>query len=447
VNGNGVDSVDGDGGGGRSDEVADEARRVLGPAAGAAGALAVEPLAHHVVASATTGLWRVRLRTGGAAAGEGAASRIVKVLAPGRDSGHEHWRSGEAEDHWYYWRREALAYGSGLLADLPGGLSAPTCHLAAERADGSIALWLDDLASGGGAPATAWPPERYGLAARHLGEMQGAYVAGGDRGRPLPTDRWLSRGWLRTYVGRRDRDRGLLHDDRLWRDPAVAAWFPRPPVDELVALRADQSRFLEVLDRLPRTLAHLDLHPANLFDAPPAAGVAAPAAEPATVAVDWAFVGIGAVGEDPGNLVPDAVLDFHVPPDRLDDLHAAVVAGYHAGLRAAGWDVGADVVRLAMAASAAAKYAWIAPAVLRSVADGRPELNRRPRDEALASWAPVVRYLLDRADEARTLADRVRRPRGPGGPGPAGARGPARPAPPAATGRGRTPGGSTPRRR
>ena len=33
-----------------------------------------------------------------------------------------------------------------------------------------------------------------------------------------------------------------------------------------------------------------------------------------TVAVDWSFVGIGAIGEDAGNLVADAVLDFHVDP-------------------------------------------------------------------------------------------------------------------------------------
>ena len=61
----------------------------------------------------------------------------------------------------------------GLLESLTGGLRAPDCPLIAPRADGSVALWLEDLRS---QPATAWPVERYGVAARHLGQMQGAFA-------------------------------------------------------------------------------------------------------------------------------------------------------------------------------------------------------------------------------------------------------------------------------
>jgi hypothetical protein len=120
-----------------------------------------------------------------------------------------------------------------------------------------------------------------------------------------------------------------------------------------------------------------------------------------TVVIDWAFVGVGALGEDPGNLVPDAVLDFHVPPDRLDELHDLVAAGYHAGLRAAGWDGSRDEVRLAMAAAMAAKFAWLAPFVLRAAAEGRDRLNGRPFAEALTAWAPTIHFLLAQAATAR----------------------------------------------
>lgn len=350
-----------------------EIREVFG-ASGTDG-LGVEELRHSVVASATGGLWRVRC---------GHRSAVVKVLAHS-DHGHPNWRSGLSEDHWYYWRREAAAYESGLLGSFVGGLRAPECYLVAERHDGSVALWLEDLQ---GAPGSAWPRERYRLAAHQLGHAQGQFITN----RPVPTHSWLSRRWLRAYLRQRDRDMALLEDMSIWRHPLVATWFPEPPVGELVAMRHGQEQFLGALDAMPPTLSHLDLHPANLFDT-----------DGDTTVVDWAFVGIGAVGEDAGNLVPDSVLDFHVPPERLDDLYDDVAHGYHAGLRAAGWDAPLDQVRLAMAATMAAKYAWIAPAILRTASDGWEQLNHRPIVDALTAWAPTVHFLLARAHEARDL--------------------------------------------
>ncbi|HEX8802728.1 MAG TPA: hypothetical protein VF743_01005 [Acidimicrobiales bacterium] len=371
----GAGARDGVAGGAGADVPVDEVRVVFGAAADR-GWTAV-PLAHEAVASATTGLWRVRC---------GGRSAVLKLLAL-RPGGHERWRAGAAVDHWYHWRREAEAYRSGLLDSLGGGLRAPACHLVADRPDGSVALWLEDVA---GAPAPTWPLDRYRTAARHLGAAQGAFAAG----RPLPDDPWLSRGWLRAYLRQRDHDLALLGDAAAWRHPEVARWLPGVDPAEVAAVRADQGRFLDALEAVPRTVAHLDLHPANLF----ADGAGA------TVTVDWAFVGIAALGEDAGNLVPDAVLDFHVPAASLGDLHEAVAAGYTDGLRAAGWDGPPALVRLAMAAVVAAKYGWIAGSLLRVVTEDRPQLNRRPTGDALAWWAPTVGYVVERAAEARRLA-------------------------------------------
>jgi hypothetical protein len=47
----------------------------------------------------------------------------------------------------------------------------------------------------------------------------------------------------------------------------------------------------------------------------------------------------------------------------------------------------------------AAKYGWIAPGMLRALADDRPLLNRRPVGEAVAAWAPTVAFILRRAAE------------------------------------------------
>jgi hypothetical protein len=333
--------------------------------------VSVEQL-YEPVASASRGIWRVRVAD---------RSAVLKLVAHS-DGGSVNWRSGADPSHWYYWQREVLAYDSGLLASLPGGLHAPRCYAATARADGSVALWLEDLGRASGA---AWPLDRYGVAASHLGETQGSYLVS----RPLPTDAWLSRGWLRSYLAQRERDFALLEEP-------VAAAFPSATIAAAIALRDDRVQLLDVLDQMPRTLCHMDLHPANLFEG-----------EDATVAIDWSFVGLGAIGEDAGNLVPDSVLDFHVEPDRITDLYELVSSEYDAGLRDAGWDGPDLVVRLAMAATIAARYAWILPALLRAALEDRELVNGRPAPETLRWWTPAIEFIHERADEARQLARRV----------------------------------------
>jgi hypothetical protein len=108
------------------------------------------------------------------------------------------------------------------------------------------------------------------------------------------------------------------------------------------------------------------------------------------VAIDWAFVGIGAVGEDAGNLVPDSVFDGFLPPERIDELHDLVWTEYLAGLRDSGWPGEERDARLGFCVGAALKYVWVRP---RVPLEGGPE----------ATAACLA--LLDRlADEARGLA-------------------------------------------
>ncbi|HVA03362.1 MAG TPA: hypothetical protein VMU64_06385, partial [Acidimicrobiales bacterium] len=60
-------------------------------------------------------------------------------------------------------------------------------------------------------------------------------------------------------------------------------------------------------------------------------------------------------------------------------------------------------IELAMRATIAAKYAWIAPAMLRAAVNGTESLNRRLTTETFAAWAPVIPFLLRCAGEARRL--------------------------------------------
>jgi len=73
----------------------------------------------------------------------------------------------------YYPQREAEAYKSGWLDDLPGGLAAPACYGVVEYPDGETWVWLEQVVDDFGG---RWPLERYGLAARHLGLFNGVGV-------------------------------------------------------------------------------------------------------------------------------------------------------------------------------------------------------------------------------------------------------------------------------
>ena len=74
-----------------------------------------------------------------------------------------------------FWKREMQAYQSGLLQDLPGGVTAPRCYNVSENTDGSLWLWLEDIKSDKPHP---WSIEQYARVANHLGQFNGAYLAG-----------------------------------------------------------------------------------------------------------------------------------------------------------------------------------------------------------------------------------------------------------------------------
>jgi hypothetical protein len=80
---------------------------------------------------------------------------------------------------------------------------------------------------------------------------------------------------------------------------------------------------------------------------------------------DWAFVGDGTIGEDIGNLIPDAAFDHFLAAESLPILEAAMLDAYTAGLLDAGWSGDPRLVELGMSA-AAVKYDWLTPAMLAS---------------------------------------------------------------------------------
>lgn len=320
-----------------------------------------------------------------ACAAERPWSVVLKVLAPVAGQ--------EDSAQIAYWKREALLRSSGLLDDLSGGLRAPRCYGCDERADGTVWLWLEHVRE---EREHAWPLVRWGLAARHFGRFNGAYLAG----KPLPNVPWLGGRRLRTWL---ERHRPLVERiEAAPGIPAVRGWWPRPVVDAILRLWGERDAFCDALERLPQTFCHGDAIRRNLFARRAADGTEE------TVAIDWEHAGHYVAGEEVGQTLSVAAAFYDVEPGDLPALDEALFAGYLAGLRDAGWRGDPRQVRCAYAAHAALRNAF--NAVGASVPDetGRAGALRnygRTWEELAERRAEVRPFLLARADEARGLLD------------------------------------------
>lgn len=285
--------------------------------------------------------------------------------------------------------REVLAYRSGLLDDLPAGLAAPRLLTVVELGPGSFQLWLEEIADP--QPPT-WEDSHYQHAARRLGLFNGAYLAG----HPLPADPWLAYGWLPSWVhmvdaGYETSGRPLLRaaaPHPLFRDAFG------PDIEErLDAYVQDIPWLLDILSRLPRTLCHRDAFPANLLFR-----------EDEVVAIDWACVGIGPVGEELAPLITQRVAgkDFRA-------VEAVVIPAYLDGLAGVGVEPADKVVRLGYAATAVLRYLVVAvgiPALYLLNPERAADLQEqrgKSIEQFVREEAEMVRYLLDLLDDARNL--------------------------------------------
>jgi hypothetical protein len=260
-------------------------------------------------------------------------SLVLKLL--GREA------EAESPDSWNYWRREVAAYESGFLDDLPGSLRAPRCFGTREFEPGLVGLWLEDIVETG----AEWSMTDFAAAASSLGEMNGASAAG----LPLPDSPWLSRDWLRRYVEYNAPMVDLL--ERSANDRWVSQWFPPDELQATLEVWNEREWCLGVLARLPQTVCHMDAFNRNLFRCAEVDG------QIATVAIDWAFIGKGAIGEELGPLVLASVGLGGVEVDVASELERSVLEGYLDGLSRSGFECDERLVRLGYAVAGCLRYA------------------------------------------------------------------------------------------
>jgi hypothetical protein len=359
--------------------------------------------------------WRREDVTGGA----GFIATIHRFTGTADDNGQSvSWSLilkaiGEDEDEdlpptdYRYWKREPLAYESGLLDELPGGCRAPRCFGSVVADDGAW-LWLEDVRDDLG---PQWPFEHYGVVARHLGQLNGTHL----RDRELLLLPWLTTGGLATWV---EQAAPAMADFSTTIDhPLFARIYTAEVAERVLRLWGARQPMIETIARFPQTFCHLDAFRRNII------GRRTERGEAESVLLDWAFAGAGALGEELAPLVAatvtfDATMEWQCLPD-LDQL---AFNGYLDGLRDAGWRGNRDEVRFVYAAAAELRHCvGVTRFVLQDVdargravggAGWRDPANQanaeamfgRPFDEMVEHLAGMFGWLTALGDEALRLS-------------------------------------------
>ncbi len=295
------------------------------------------PLKHNPRNQVTAGIERIEWR----------GSTCVRKTLSKRNAAdaQPQWLASETVDQWNYWARERDVYRSSLSTVLNGtGVRLPKVLDEEATADG-CALYLEDV---DGRTGHELQLEDYLQVAQAWGRGQARLMSS-----KLADAPWLSRDFIRAYARSKNAPYQALYDDGCWRAPLIEENWDTRVRRALIYLHEHSEVLFAIVQASQRALCHLDLWPNNVFlDA-----------NDTLIPVDWSFFGLGALGEDIGNFIPDAVFDGFMPPERLSELDATLFDGYVAGLREGGVDVHEKELRRNVQASAV-KYVWLGPLLL-----------------------------------------------------------------------------------
>jgi hypothetical protein len=315
-------------------------------------------------------------------------SLILKIIRPDE--------SGDDPASLRYWKREALAYQSGLLDRLPGKVCAPRCYEVMERPGQEVWLWLEEVED---EEKGKWSLDHYGNVARHVGEFNGIF----SENTTAFSHPWMTKQHLRSWVG---PDAPILPPEVL-AHPLISSFMPDEIYDWMQGVWAEHTTWLDFIERQPQTLAHHDVFRRNAFARRDHQG------DWQTILIDWAFVGSATLGEEIAPLVAGSLNFLEFDSAQTHALDQTVFEGYLEGLRATGWRGDPRLVRFAYAVSSVLKFSVGVSGVAFMVADEhqQPILEQifgHPVEELVEVWGNTLRFLRELAHEARELASQLK---------------------------------------
>ncbi len=297
-------------------------------------------------------------------------SVVLKVIQSPANVGWTNMGESDDQSHWNYWRRELLAYQSGLLLTLlPAGMAAPQCYAAAELPENVAYLWLEDIVDSYDGD---WPLERYALLAYQIGLLNGRYLAANSR----PAISWLGNHLVRQWID-------LIPWRSIpWEHPRVLQRYPRPEENPFRRMLLENERFFDSLNKLPQTISHGDTYPTN-FKSRDVNGD-----QTQTVALDWALMGMAPVGDDLGQLVFGTQQNLKdVNPEKIEQ---ELFERYVTGLHDSGCSLEPQQIRFGYTASAALRVGlfqlFLLGEDLRHSAAGSAQVNEEKPSPRVACF-------------------------------------------------------------
>lgn len=292
-----------------------------------------------------------------------------------------------------YWKREALAYQSGFLDNLPNGICAPRCFGIVEQPNLEVWLWLEEVID---ELQANWSLEQYGKVAHHLAQFNGAYFTGWH----LPIQPWLARGRLRAWVA--DAIPVIPISAEVLAHPLVSRLYPDDIYERMLQVWSEHEAWIAIIENQPQTLSHLDAFRRNLFARHDQRG------DIQTVLIDWSLVGSAALGEEIAPLVAASLNFLEVSSGQAHTLDKIVFDSYLEGLKKAGWQGDQRVVRFTYAASSVLRYSIGVIGITSMIADEQQQTILEqafghPLEELVDVWSQTNRFLYELADEARWL--------------------------------------------
>jgi hypothetical protein len=130
-----------------------------------------------------------------------------------------------------------------------------------------------------------------------------------------------------------------------------------------------------------------------------------------TVAVDWSFTGVGAIGEELAPLILGSLAFFEIEPDEVLALEGVVLAGYVDGLRDAGWHGDERLAHVGYLAAAALRYGLGSVGIVLPIALDESlhafaeQVMRHSIDEMIDLDCQLFALTLSRAEQAQQLLD------------------------------------------
>ena len=303
---------------------------------------------------------------------------------------------GLEPDSWLYWKREALAYQSGLLDDMPPGLTSPNCFGVAYTSLPSARIFLEAIVDN----QPRWSSETHARVGEALGLFNGHHLGVPDMDRRS----WMAIGRAHSWVALAAEafgDFGVLRSD-----PMLSRWIGGSNVARTIGLWRELEVLRAALADLPRCFCHHDAFKRNILFRKSADAPLDP------VAIDWAFAGYGVLGEDLAANIGASLQLLEI--DAVDGpvIANAIYKGYLSGLRKSGWSGAESDVRLGFCATTAMTFALGAPGawlpLLRApnFSSMVETIVGAPSERFLDNLPVIQSFFLDFGEEALELARR-----------------------------------------